>query len=62
MAETDAGLHVQTTLVGSPVVLGLVHAVEQVAIDRTLTAGVEDPYDSTHTGPWGYGLVPETES
>ena len=48
VAETEARLDVHPAFVRAAVVLGLVHAVEQRAIDPALAASVEDADDAAH--------------
>jgi len=48
VAEADARLDVQPAAVGTAVVLRLVHAVEERAVDLAPAGGVEDADDAAH--------------
>jgi hypothetical protein len=48
VAESDAGLDMQSARIGTTMELRLVHAIEQAAIDFAPGPAIEYSYDSTH--------------
>ena len=48
VSETETGLHMKAAFVRAAVMLRLVHAVQDGAVDRPRAAGVEDAGDTAH--------------